>query len=124
MPRQRGCSSGWSEPRAGDPLAEGDTVCRSSCHDLTDHVTGKKLGWFFDIYIRQPKLPVLSYQASGNTLNLQWKTPNDLPLPMPVDVVVNGVSKRVEMPNGKGSIALPQDAKFTVDPNGCVLKEL
>jgi aminopeptidase N len=95
--------------------------------DFIAHVnkfTGKDMNWFFDIYIRQPKLPALSYQQAGNTLNLQWKTPDNLPFPMPVEVEVNGQIKRVEMTGGKGSIALPAGAKFTVDPHHWVLKEL
>jgi aminopeptidase N len=96
-------------------------------NDFLAHVnktTGKDMTWFFNVYLRQPKLPALSYQVMGNTLNLQWKTPDDLPFPMPVEVEIGGQIKRVEMINGKGSIALPQDAKFTVDPHHWVLKEL
>jgi aminopeptidase N len=90
---------------------------------IVNNVSGKDMAWFFNLYLRQPKLPALSYQAMGNTLNLQWKTPDGLPFPMPVEVEIGGQVKRVEMINGKGSIALPQDAKFTVDPHHWVLKE-
>jgi aminopeptidase N len=98
-----------------------------STDDFLAHVnkfTGKDMTWFFNVYLRQPKLPALSYQASGNMLNLEWKTPDGLPFPMPVEVEINGQTKRVEMPNGKGSVALPEGAKFTVDPHHWVLKEL
>ena len=91
---------------------------------VVNKTTGKDMTWFFNVYLRQPKLPVLSYQKAGNTLNLQWKTPDNLPFPMPVEIEIGGEMKRVEMPGGKGSIALPADGKFTVDPHHWVLKEL
>ena len=98
-----------------------------STDDFLAHVnkfTGKDMTWFFNVYLRQPKLPTLSYQAKGDMLNLEWKTPDGLPFPMPVEVEINGQTKRVEMPNGKGSVALPEGAKFVVDLHHWVLKEL
>ena len=79
------------------------------------------LDWFFELYLRQPKLPKLVVQTVGTTLDYQWVTPNNMPFPMPIDIVVDGKTKRVEMKNGKGSIpftATPPE----VDPNGWVLK--
>ena len=46
--------------------------------DFLAHVnkfTGKDMTWFFNIYLRQPKLPKLVAEASGNKLNLRWETP-------------------------------------------------
>jgi aminopeptidase N len=82
----------------------------------------RDLGWFFEIYLRQPKLPKLVSEVSGNTLSLHWETPNNMPFPMPIDVVVNGKTQRVEMPNGKASIS-KTDTLPVVDPNGWVLKQ-
>jgi hypothetical protein len=73
------------------------------------------------LYLRQPKLPTLVTEVSGSTMNLRWKTPNDLQFPMPVDVVINGKTQRVEMKDGKGSINF-SGAAPVIDPNGWVLK--
>jgi hypothetical protein len=40
---------------------------------------------------------------------------------MPVDVVVDGKTQRVEMPNGKGSV-IYSGKPPVIDPNGWVLK--
>lgn len=91
---------------------------------IAERESGKKLGWFFELYLRQPKLPKLVAETKNNELELRWETPNDMPFPMPVEVKINGEIKRVEMKNGKGSLPLSQDAKFEIDPNGWVLKQL
>ena len=93
---------------------------------IAEQDSGMKLDWFFELYLRQPKLPRL-LGASGSdcqakcTFNLQWETPNNMPFPMPVDVVVDGKTQRVEMPNGKGSV-IYSGKPPVIDPNGWVLK--
>ena len=89
---------------------------------IAEKESGKKLAWFFEVYLRQPQLPKLVTETKSNELVLHWKTPNNLPFPMPVEVKINGEIKRVEMKDGKGSLPLAQDAKVEVDPNGWVLK--
>lgn len=84
--------------------------------------SGKKLDWFFDLYLRQPALPKLIAETKPNQLVLRWETPNNLPFPMPIEVKIGDETKRVEMKNGKGSIALPKNVKYEIDPNGWVLK--
>ncbi len=86
--------------------------------------SGKKLDWFFEVYLRQPALPKLIAETNGNQLNLRWETANNLPFPMPIEVKVGGEMKRVEMKDGKGSLTLPADTQFEIDPNGWVLKAL
>ncbi|CAN5736255.1 M1 family metallopeptidase [soil metagenome] len=86
------------------------------------------LGWFFDIYLRQPKLPKLNVQhvlVSGGseipqTLALTWETPNNMPFPMPVEVEVDGKTRRIEMKNGKGPVSYYKSP--VVDPKGWILK--
>ena len=85
--------------------------------------SGVDLKWFFEVYLRQPQLPKLVAETSANQLNLHWETPNNLPFPMPVEVKIGDKIERVEMKDGKGSLPIPQDAKFEIDPNGWVLKQ-
>ena len=91
------------------------------------------LDWFFELYLRQPKLPKLVVQegscqtpmTGGGTTKcfilFRWETPNGMQFPMPIDVVVDGKSQRVEMKDGKGQVEYRQ-SKPVVDPNGWVLK--
>ncbi len=78
-----------------------------------------QLDWFFEMYLRQPKLPKLITETVGNTVNLRWETPNNILFPMPIDVEVDGKSQRVEMRNGGGSVT---GSNAMIDPNGWVLR--
>src|SRR4051812_39292718 len=88
---------------------------------IAEQDSGMKLDWLFEVYLRQPKLPKLVSEVSGNTLNIRWETPDNLPFPMPIDVEVNGKTQRVEMPGGKASVNF-SGASPVVDPKGWVLK--
>ena len=86
------------------------------------------LDWFFELYLRQPKLPKLKFDvvkaadsATQKTLVLSWDTPNDMPFPMPIDVVIDGKTQRVEIKNGRVSVPFTGETPV-VDPNGWVLK--
>jgi aminopeptidase N len=88
---------------------------------IAEEESKMELGWFFEVYLRQPKLPKLVLQLVPGTLNLHWETPNNLPFPMPIDVVIDGKTQRVEMNDGKATINYT-GAVPTVDPVGWVLK--
>ena len=60
----------------------------------------------------------------NNKVELSWETENNLPFPMPVDVVIAGKTIRVEIKDGKSVIDLPQGADFIVDQKEWVLKEV
>ncbi len=88
---------------------------------ICEKESGKELDWFFEIYLRQPKLPKLIVEKNANQLTLRWETPNNMPFPMPIEVESNGEIKRVEFVNGKAIVSLPADGKAKVDPNGWIL---
>lgn len=93
---------------------------------IAEQESKMELDWFFELYLRQPKLPILNTTtiaaASNNseTLTLAWETPNNMPFPMPVDVEINGKTQRVAMKDGKGTVNLT--GKPTVDPKSWVLR--
>ena len=88
---------------------------------IAEQVAGKKLDWFFNLYLRQPSLPKLRYSRSGTALNLQWVTPNNLPFPLPVDVRVGTSMVSVGMQNGTGVVSIPVDSSYQIDPDGWIL---
>ncbi len=111
-----------------DPAMEKVTDGRQERFATTDDFltiaekdSGMRLGWFFEVYLRQPKLPRLVTEVSGNALSLRWDTPNGLPFPMPVDVQVDGKVQRVPMPAGQATITF-SGAPPVVDPYGWVLR--
>ncbi len=92
--------------------------------EMAEKISGKKLDWFFEVYLRHAPLPILNVKNLNNKVELSWETENNLPFPMPVDVSIDGKTIRVEMKDGKGSIDLPQGNEFTVDPLGWLLMDL
>ena len=48
---------------------------------------------------------------------LRWETPDNMPFPMPIEVVVNGKAQRIEMKNGTGGLHLREPYRY---PNGWV----
>lgn len=80
-----------------------------------------ELDWFFEVYLRQPKLPKLVTSVSGNTMNLRWETPGDLRFPMPVEVAIEGKPRRVDLANSGATVTFT-GARPVIDPNGWVLK--
>ena len=88
---------------------------------IAEKDSGMKLDWFFELYLRQPKLPKLVTEVNGNTMTLRWETPDNLPFPMPIDVVVDGKTRRVEMKDGKATINFTGSTPV-IDPDGWVLR--
>ncbi|MCH8023569.1 MAG: M1 family metallopeptidase [Candidatus Marinimicrobia bacterium] len=89
---------------------------------ITESAYGRDLGWFFDLYLRQPKLPVLKVKQRRNKLILKWKTPGRRPFPMPVEVALEDTVWLVEMPKGRAKVQLPPGAQPVVDPRSWILR--
>ncbi len=92
--------------------------------DIVNQVTGRDYRWFFDVYLYQAALPELIEQRDAKGLSLRWKTPDDRPFPMPVEVRVDGRDRTVAMKDGGGRIDLPAGAVYTIDPHSKVLRAL
>lgn len=88
---------------------------------IVNRESKQDLRWFFEVYVRHAALPVLKITKTGNQVQLAWETVNGLPFDMPVDVVIEGKAKRIEMKGGKATFTAPSD-KFEIDPEGWVLK--
>jgi aminopeptidase N len=106
----------WTDGRALRLVTTEDFVNIASAEAKQD------LRWFFEVYIRQAKLPELKSEASDGVLRLEWVAPEGLPFPMPVDVVVDGRTVRVAMTGGKGSVRFNGEAPI-IDPKGWVLRQ-
>lgn len=88
---------------------------------IAEEESGMDLGWFFEVYLRQPALPRLSLVTNGDRTDLKWNTPNNLPFPMPVEISIDGNRQKVQMKDGAGVI-YTKGGKVVVDPDGWVLK--
>ena len=94
---------------------------------IAERTSGQELDWFFEVYLRQPALPRLIEERTGDALRLRWSLPEGLPdsltFPMPVDVEIDGALRRVEVSREGVAVPLPQpEADVTVDPMRWVLR--
>jgi aminopeptidase N len=89
---------------------------------IAEEVSGMKLGWFFDVYLRQPELPRLVTETRGNSLALRWEVPGNLPFPMPVEVQVGGQTRRVEVSQSGAAVSVEAGQTPVVDPKSWILK--
>jgi aminopeptidase N len=89
---------------------------------IAEGIHGHDLGWFFEVYLRQPELPRLVALREGDELLLRWESPVHGPFPMPVPVEVGGEIRRIEMEGGEARIPLGGEEP-AVDPEGWLLRE-
>lgn len=85
-----------------------------------------QLDWFFEVYLRQPRLPkigpmLISGGPLREALSFCWETPNNLPFPMPIDVVVDGKVNRVTVQDRCATVKVG-NSKYEIDPDGWVLR--
>ncbi|MFO1054714.1 MAG: M1 family metallopeptidase [Planctomycetota bacterium] len=116
----------WAYPDPAKEKVTDGSQCRTVDTDeflaIAEKVSGRKLDWFFELYLRQPKLPRLDVEEKDGVLHLAWHTPSDLPFPMPVEVRIGDQVRRVEMPDGEAQVKVGS-AKWQVDPDDWVLRE-
>jgi aminopeptidase N len=106
---------GTADPRPGN-----FTPRYASTRDfvkIVNEVTGRDSSWFFDVYVFGAKLPELQSTRDASGLTLMWKTANDRPFPMPVEVRVGDEVRTLPMTDGRGRITIPPDTTFTIDPH-------
>jgi aminopeptidase N len=111
---------GRPDPRPGN--FEPQIRSTPQYNQIVNEVTGQNYDWFFNAYLYEASLPVLTESREGNRLNLSWSTPAGV-FPMPLDVSVNGEVRTVPMTGGRGSLEVPADAVVVIDPENKVLRQ-
>ncbi len=112
---------GTSDPRPGN-----FTPRYASTRDfvrIVNEVTGRDYGWFFDVYVFSAALPELTSTRDASGLTLAWKTAENRPFPMPVDVRAGDRVETLPMTDGRGHVALPPGTTFTIDPGSKLLRQ-
>ncbi|MDO6446504.1 M1 family metallopeptidase [Colwellia sp. 1_MG-2023] len=111
---------GIQDPKPGtfDPvLADTDDFLR-----IVNRLTGENYQWFFDIYFYQADLPKVIQKRTENSLTIQWKTPNDMAFPMPLEVSINGETRIFTMDQPHTLKVLATDL-IIIDPQSKLLFE-
>jgi aminopeptidase N len=115
----------WAYPDPALEATRDGSACRFASTDellaIAEKIADMELDWFFELYLRQPTLPELLVSITGRKCTLRWKTPGDLPFPMPVEVLVGEELRRVEMKDGKAVLTLPRGVQLEVDPHARIL---
>ena len=91
--------------------------------EIVNRVTHQDLRWFFQVYLYRAALPQLIAERDGNLLKLLWRTPDDLPFPMPVEVRLGEHIVTVPMASGRGELELEPNADLTLDPHSKLLRQ-
>jgi len=118
----------WAYPTPEmEKITDGRQCRLVSTEDFLRHASewaGRDLSWFFEVYLRQPELPRLRQSRQGDALTLWWETPDDLPFPMPVEIVgAAGELIRIGMEEGRVTLPWPAGlADPVVDPRGRILR--
>ncbi len=93
--------------------------------DIVQEITGRDLGWFFEIYLRQPDLPRLVVRRDDTDLHLQWMLPEGaLPFELPVEIEADQRSIKLDMAGGEGMFDLTSVSEYHIDPENWLLMEL
>jgi aminopeptidase N len=116
----------WTHPDPPLPAERGSCRCRSVTTDefvaLASDVAERELEWFFEVYVRQRELPRLVVDRADAAVMLRWEAPAGLPFAMPVDVAIDGVVRRVELPDGQARIEVGPESAVEIDPQAWVLR--
>lgn len=114
----------YPDPRM-EKITNGKQVHFATTDDflyIAETASGTELDWFFEVYLRQPKLPKLISEKKSNQLTLCWESPDGLPFPMPVEVQIGNATKRHELPGGTVTIPIEPGQNVVVDPQNWILK--
>ena len=91
---------------------------------LAEEVAQMDLEWLFEVYLRQPELPVLHAMRRGGFVRLEWRVPEGYRFPMPIDIIIGG--ERVTLvPGERDVISFEVDdyVEVEADPDEWILKE-
>ncbi len=117
----------WSYPTPEMEKIKDGKQCRLAATEeflkIAEDISGKKLDWFFEVYLRHAKLPILNVTRQADKITLYWHTENNLPFNLPVEVKYNNEIVSVDMKENKGEIQLPKESEFVIDPEEWILMD-
>lgn len=108
-----------------EKVTEGSHVRFATTDDLlhlAGEISGQQLDWLFEVYLRQPELPVLHARRQGGLVRLRWEVPGDLSFPMPIEVRIGGETVTLVPENGRLAFEVDPSVEVEADPNRWILK--
>ena len=99
------------------------THCRLSStlefQQIAESIYGKDLDWFFDAYLHYAEIPELIVNQSCDLYTFRWQTSSALIFQMPLQILVDGELKSLEMTEGTNTITAKVDIE--IDPQKWIL---
>ncbi len=92
--------------------------------ETVQRVSKQQLDWFFAVYLRQAKLPLLQTWIKGDSVFLAWEIENDIPFPVDVPVKIGDHVYFADMSTGRGSLKLDPFVPPRIDPENKILKQV
>jgi aminopeptidase N len=89
--------------------------------DIVNKNSSQNLTWFFDVYLYSAKLPELVVDRTDTKATFSWKTENNLPFPMPLEVSINGKVVTLDMQNN-ATVEVTKFDTVIADPNSKILR--
>lgn len=108
-----------------EQITDGSQVRYATTDDfmhLTEELTGLDLEWLFEIYLRQPELPVLRATRFGLSVTLEWVVAGGRPFPMPIHVKIGDETHTLIPENNRISFEVDENVEVEVDPDQWILK--
>jgi len=109
-----------------ESVTDGEQVRFATTDDflhLAEEISGMDLDWLFEVYLRKSELPVLHASRRGGQVVLEWRTQDNLPFPMPIEVRVDGQVMTLVPENNRISFQLPDHIEVEADPDNRILKK-
>lgn len=91
---------------------------------IASEAAGRDLSWFFAAYLDAATLPRLLVERTDGVATFRWETASGAPFRMPVDIEIDGATRRLAMRDGEEKVDVPDTARLRIDPKGAVLREL
>jgi photosystem II stability/assembly factor-like uncharacterized protein len=117
----------WAYPDPSTELITHGDQCRLATTDdflrIAEDITGKDLDWLFEVYLRQTSLPYIIADIQNDTLYLSWKTENQIPFDVPVEIKLGNSIIKLDMVQGRGKVAIPPGVSPDIDPNDWILMD-
>jgi aminopeptidase N len=117
----------WAYPTEEMEKITDGRQCRFATTDelqqIAEKISGKKLDWFFDAYLRYAKLPKLNVKLSKDKVEMSWETGSTIPFELPVELDYSDKPIRVEMKGGKGECSIPANSDVVINRDNWMLMD-
>jgi aminopeptidase N len=118
----------WAYPTEELEKTTNGEQCRLVTTDeflkMAEDISGKKLDWFWEVYLRSTKLPKLIVSKSKNLVELKWETEKNIPFFLSVPIKLANKILLVDMRKGTNSTVIPEESELLIDPEESILMEI